>query len=51
MYTLTTSPTGAFWHIMAHGQVVEGAPKRGHGCATKAQMLEWVNELNAEVSQ
>ena len=47
MYTLTTSPTGAFWHIMAHGQVVEGAPKRGHGRATKAQMIDWVAELNA----
>ena len=47
MYTLTTSATGALWHIMAHSQVVEGAPKRGHGRATKAQMVEWVEELNA----
>ena len=47
MYTLTTSATGAFWHIMAQGQVMFGAPKRGHGRATKAQMVEWVEELNA----
>jgi len=47
MYTLTTSATGTFWYIMAQGQVMHGAPKRGHGCATKTQMLEWVDELNA----
>ena len=46
MYTLTTSASGAFWHIMARGQVMYGAPKRGHGRATKAQMLDWVDELN-----
>ena len=47
MYTLTTSASGAFWHIMANGQVMYGAPKRGHGRATKAQMLEWIAELEA----
>ena len=47
MYTLTISPTGAFWHIMCEGEVINGAPKRGEGSATKAQMLEWVEELNA----
>ena len=51
MYTLTTSATGGFWHIMARGQVMFGAPKRGHGRATKAQMIEWVEELNMEVSR
>ena len=49
MYTLTTSATGAFWHIMASGQVMFGAPKRGHGRATKAQMIDWVEELNAAI--
>ena len=51
MYTLTTSATGTFWHIMAQGQVTYGAPKRGHGRATKAQMLEWIEELNTEVGR
>lgn len=47
MYTLTSSASGAFWHIMANGQVMYGAPKRGHGRATKAQMLEWIEELES----
>lgn len=51
MYTLTTSASKSFWHIMAHGQVIHGAPKRGHGRATKAQMQEWIEELNAEASR
>ena len=51
MYTLTTSASKSFWHIVAHGQVIHGAPKRGHGSATKAQMLDWVAELNAEVAR
>ena len=49
MFTLTTSASKSFWHIMAHGQVMFGAPKRGHGRATKAQMIEWVEELNAAI--
>jgi hypothetical protein len=44
---LTTSPTGAFWHIVCEGEVINGAPKRGHGSATKAEMLEWLEEINA----
>ena len=51
MYTLTTSTTNTFWHIMAHGQVMFGAPKRGHGRATRTQMIDWVAELNAEVTR
>ena len=51
MYTLTTSASKSFWHIVAHGQVMFGAPKRGHGSATKAQMLDWVAELNMENAQ
>ena len=47
MYTLTSSASGAFWHIVANGQVMYGAPKRGHGRATKAQMLEWIEELES----
>lgn len=46
MYTLTTSASGAFWHIIYNDQVMYGAPKRGHGRATKAQMIDWVDELN-----
>ena len=49
MFTVKSSVTGTFWHIMANGQVVHGAPKRGDGSATKAQMIDWANELNAEV--
>lgn len=45
-YELTTSPTGAFWHITFNGEVINGAPKRGEGRATKADMLNWVEELN-----
>ena len=51
MYTLTTSASRSFWHIVAHGQVMYGAPKRGHGSATKAQMLDWIEELNMENAQ
>ena len=51
MFTVHSSVTGTFWHIMANGSVVHGAPKRGHGSATKAQMIDWANELNAEVTQ
>ena len=46
MYELKSSATGEYWHIELDGQVLYGAPKRGHGSATKAQMLEWVEELN-----
>ena len=51
MYTLTTSASKSFWHIVAHGQVMYGAPKRGHGSATKAQMLDWIEELNMEIAR
>ena len=51
MYTVKSSVTGAFWHIMRNGSVAHGAPKQGHGRATKAQMVEWVAELNAEVTR
>ena len=47
MYTLTTSASGSFWHIVYNEQVMYGAPKQGHGRATKSQMVEWVEELNA----
>lgn len=42
---VVSSPAGSYWHIKVNGQVVEGAPKRGHGRATKAQMIEWAREL------
>ena len=45
MYELISSASGAFWHIVFNGQIVYGAPKRGHGRATKADMLEWIEEL------
>ena len=51
MFTVQSSVTGTFWHIMANGQVVHGAPKRGHGSATRAQMIDWASELNAEVAR
>ena len=31
MFTVKSSVTGTFWHIMRDGSVVHGAPKRGHG--------------------
>ena len=37
MYTLTTSASGSFWHIMAHGQVVGG--KDGQGATTAQDAL------------
>jgi len=51
MYTLTTSASKSFWHIVAHGQVMYGAPKRGHGSATRTQMLDWIEELNMETTR
>ena len=49
--SVKSSPTGAFWHIIVNGQIVEGAPKRGHGSATKAQMVEWANEITKEMNR
>ena len=47
MYELKSSATGEYWHIELDGQVLYGAPKRGHGSATKAQMLDWIEELES----
>ena len=44
-FEVVSSPAGSHWHIKVNGQVVEGAPKRGHGAATKAQMIQWAAEL------
>lgn len=40
---------GTHWYIVnaATNRVVEGAPKRGHGAATKAQMIAWAKDLEA----
>ena len=46
MFTVKSSVTGTFWHIMRDGSVVHGAPKRGHGRATKTQMQAWADDLN-----
>ena len=42
---------GTHWYIVnvATNKVVEGAPKSGHGAATKAQMIEWARELERKV--
>lgn len=43
-----SSVSGMFWHIVNEkGRVIHGAPKRGEGSATKAQMVEWARELGA----
>ena len=47
---VVSSAGGSHWYIKVGGQVVEGAPKRGHGSATKAQMIEWAKELEAKAS-
>jgi len=49
-FEVVSSPAGSHWYIKANGQVVEGAPKRGHGRATKAQMIEWARELEEKAS-
>lgn len=43
---------GTHWYIVnaTTNRVVEGAPKRGHGAATKAQMIEWAAELERKAS-
>lgn len=43
---------GTHWYIVnaANNKVVEGAPKRGYGSATKAQMVEWARELEKVAS-
>jgi len=46
MYEVTSSVTNTFWHIVRNGKVTHGAPKRGHGRATKAMMQAWANDLN-----
>jgi hypothetical protein len=40
-----SSPSGSHWYIVRNGTVIKGAPKRGHGRATKAQMIEWAADL------
>jgi len=49
-FEVVSSPAGSHWYIKVNGQVVEGAPKRGHGRATKAQMIEWARELEEKAS-
>lgn len=48
---VVSSAAGTFWHIKVNGQVVEGAPKRGHGCARKSQMLQWASEIEAKLNR
>jgi len=44
---VVSSVTGMFWHIVnSKGEIVAGAPKRGHGGATKAQMQAWAADLS-----
>lgn len=46
---VVSSAGGSHWHIKVNGQVVEGAPKRGHGRATKAQMMDWASEIESKL--
>jgi hypothetical protein len=45
---VVSSPSGSHWYIVHKGIVVIGARKRGHGSATKAQMIEWAAELEMD---
>ena len=47
---VVSSAGGSHWYIKVNGQVVEGAPKRGHGRATKAQMQAWAAEIERVLS-
>lgn len=41
-----SSASGSHWYIVNElGVVLEGAPKRGHGRATRAQMEDWAQQL------
>ena len=50
--TVKSSIGGTHWYIVnvANNKVVEGAPKRGYGSATKAEMIAWAKELEKVAS-
>ena len=43
--TVESSAGGSHWYIKLDGVVIEGAPKRGHGSATRKQMIEWAADI------
>ena len=45
MVEVISSASGSHWHIVFNGVIIEGAPKRGHGRATKAQMMTPLNTI------
>ena len=51
MVEVISSASGSHWHIVFNGVIIEGSPKRGHGRATKAQMIEWAAELEREMQR